>query len=384
MKKMKIKLRSGSASAALTALFGLYVGCSDSGQQQMSHDMGPTMGMLSSTVGTSPPLPNPPLDAAIWVNGSNLGKSLVFATERAQANGKLYSYDLTGQPVQTSAPMTQPGLVDIQTGFVFNGTTYDLAAVADSGTGKIMFYSIDRTTGMFTDITGFTAVFKDRSGDAAIPVGVALYRRPSDNTAYVIVSPRSGPMTNYLYQYALSFNSVLGHIDLPISPVRSFGDFSTITTPGDSDVKGLVVDNDLGYVYYSDKLFGIRKYLADPDAPNASMQLALFGQQEFMGDRDGLAIFAKIDGTGYLLSVDQTPTLSRILLWPRQGAPGAPNTHTLAGTLNLNAEYTDGLAVTWQPLNNTYLKGLLAVSNRNGGNFLYYSWQDVATALSLN
>jgi 3-phytase len=231
-----------------------------------------------------------------------------------------------------------------------------------------------------TDITSFTNVFVDRTGEAAIPVGVALYRRPSDNVGFVIVSPRTGPMTDYLYQYQLT--NAAGKINLTYK--RKFGNFSTITTPGMADVRGLIVDDAAGYVYYSDKSFGIRKYLADPDAPNANVELSVFGQQEFMGDRNGLAIYGKSDGTGYLLSVDQTPNQSRILFWSRQGAPGAPTTQALLSTLNLNADFIDGIEVTAAPLGSKYPGGLLAVSNRSGMNFLYYNWQDIATTLKIN
>jgi 3-phytase len=370
----------GFLAAAGAALLGLWgVGCQNNGQQGPI-DMTPGLGSLSSSVGT-PALPNKPFDAAIWTGPSDATKSLVLGTEHAPFMGSVYSYDLGGHSVQTSAQINQPGLIDIKTGFVANGMTYDLAAVAESGTGKIRFYSLDRASGQFTDITGFTAVFKDRSGDAAVPVGVALYRRRSDNAAYVFVSPRSGPITNNLYQYALSFNN--GRIDLPNNPVRQFGDINTISNAGANDVQGMVVDDDNGYFYYADRSYAIRKYTADPDAPNANTQLALFGLTEFAGDRNGLAIYEKSDGTGYLLSVDQTPTQSRILLWPREGQATNPNNHVLIGTLNLNADFTDGIEVTSVGLGANYPAGLLVVGNRNGGNFLYYSWQDIASTLHL-
>ena len=39
----------------------------------------------------------------------------------------------------------------------------------------------------------------------------------------------------------------------------------------------VAVDDALGFVYYSDERFGIRKYRADPDAPDAATELASFG-----------------------------------------------------------------------------------------------------------
>lgn len=361
----------------LEGLGGL--GCQDPGPQQ-SVDMGPTTGVLSSSVGTSPALPNNPLDAAIWLNSADPNKSLIFATERTQAMGRLYSYDLVGQNRQSSNLLMQPSLVDVKTGFALGGQTLDLVAVAEAGAALIRIYSLDSASGQLTDITGFTDVFKDRTGDSAVPVGVALYRRASDNMGFAVVSPRSGPATNYLYQYRLEYAA--GKVNLTY--VRRFGEFSTLTTPGDADVKGILVDDAAGYLYYTDKAYGIRKYLADPDAPNANAELTAFGQSEFAGDRNGLALYEKEGGGGYLLSVDQSASQSRVLLWSRAGVAGNPNSQPLVATLNLNADYIDGIAVTSAPLGTRYPSGLLVVSNRSGKNFLYYDWQKIAAALQIN
>jgi myo-inositol-hexaphosphate 3-phosphohydrolase len=191
-------------------------GCQQSGPP-LNPDMGPTTGMLNSSVGTGPALSNNPLDAAIWSSSVDPSKSLIFGTERTMVTGRLYSYDLTGLNVQSSGLLMQPGLVDIKNGFTLGGQTLDLAAVAEAGTARIHIFSIDRTSGQMTDISGFTDVFKDRTGDSAVPVGVALYRRASDNVGFVVVSPLSGPMTDYLYQYRLDYAA--GKINLH-PPVR--------------------------------------------------------------------------------------------------------------------------------------------------------------------
>lgn len=377
--RRRVRRPASRRLAVLGALALGGLGCQDPGAQQPI-DMGPTTGMISSSVGTSPALANDPFDAAIWLDGDDANKSLIFATERTQAMGRLYSYDLVGQNRQSSNLLMQPGLVDIKTGFALGGQTLDLVAVAEAGAAHVRIFTLDRASGQMTDITGFTDVFKDRTGDSAIPVGVALYRRASDNAGFVVVSPLSGPVTNYLYEYRLEY--VAGKVNLTYA--RRFGEFSTIVTPGDADVKGLLVDDAAGYLYYTDKAFGIRKYLADPDAPNADAELAVFGKSEFAGGRNGLALYEKPDGSGYLLSVDQSASQSRVLLWSRTGVAANPHNQPLVSTLNLNADFIDGIAVTSAPLGSRYPSGLLVVSNRSGKNFLYYDWQQIALALALN
>ena len=75
----------------------------------------------------------------------------------------------------------------------------------------------------------------------------------------------------------------------------------------------MVVDDELGYVYYSDERFGIRKWQADPDHADAARELAVFGTDGYAGDREGLAIYApertpSVNGggpSGFLVSSDQ-------------------------------------------------------------------------------
>ena len=67
--------------------------------------------------------------------------------------------------------------------------------------------------------------------------------------------------------------------------VREFGQFS-----GTGEIEAVAVDDELGYVYYSDEGAGVHKYHADPDAPKADEELALFATSGFTEDREGISI----------------------------------------------------------------------------------------------
>ena len=85
------------------------------------------------------------------------------------------------------------------------------------------------------------------------------------------MSRKSGPAQGYLQQYLLHDDGngkVIGEF------VRSFGAYS-----GKKEIESVAVDNEPGFVYYSDEQTGIRKYCADPEKGNA--ELALFGQNQF-------------------------------------------------------------------------------------------------------
>lgn len=115
------------------------------------------------------------------------------------------------------------------------------------------------------------------------PMGIALYRRPGDGAIFAIVSPKAGPKENYLWQYRLQDDGT-GRVGATF--VRRFGAFSGI-----GEIEAIAVDDELGYVYYADEGTGIHKYPADPDAPDAGRELALFAIAGFDQDREGISIY---------------------------------------------------------------------------------------------
>ena len=95
-------------------------------------------------------------------------------------------------------------------------------------------------------------------------MGIALYKRPRDGAVFAIVAPKTGAASDYLWQYRLQANrrgpSFCG-TRATLRAVQPKG-----TEPDETgEIEAVVVDDALGYVYYSDEQHGIRKYHADPD-----------------------------------------------------------------------------------------------------------------------
>ena len=129
-------------------------------------------------------------------------------------------------------------------------------------------------------------------------MGVALYTQPLEGSSpkiYAIVSRKEGPSEGYLAQYLLEPDStgiIRGR------EVRRFGRFSGI-----KEIESIAVDNELGYVYYSDEQAGVRKYYADPE--RGDEELAIFADSGYMKDNEGISIYKYSDGTGYILVSNQ-------------------------------------------------------------------------------
>lgn len=161
-------------------------------------------------------------------------------------------------------------------------------------------------------------------------------------------------------------------------PVRRFGQFSGRgQAPGvNGEIEAIVVDDELGFVYYADERCGIRKWHADPDHPEASRELAVFGSDGYEGDREGLAIYAQPGGCGYIVSVDQMAGESRVHVYPREGSAGNPHFHPRLAIVPTSADDTDGIEVVSTPLPG-FPRGLLVMMNSAPRNFLVISWEAV-------
>ena len=155
---------------------------------------------------------------------------------------------------------------------------------------RLRVYAIARDGSGLRDMSaGKMPILDGAAGDEGAPMGIGLYRRPKDGAIFAIVAPKAGPKKDYLWQYRLADDGT-GRVGATF--VRRFGAFS-----GVGEIEAIVVDDELGYVYYADESAGIHKWHADPDAPGAERELALFGTTGYQQDREGLGIYAMPGGT---------------------------------------------------------------------------------------
>ena len=218
---------------------------------------------------------------------------------------------------------------------------------------------------------GSVPVLEGQQGAAGEPMGIGLYRRPSDGHVFAIVAPKHGGPERYLWQYHLKADGA-GRVTARF--VRRFGTFS-----GHEEIEAVAVDDALGYVYFADERSGIRKWHADPDHPNAGVELAHFGRDEFRGDHEGIAIYTVADGTGYIVCTDQVRGRSEYRLYRREGEPSRPHDHgRVVKVVRGGGDSTDGIEATSSLLGARFRHGALVAMNSRGRNFLVFPWEQVA------
>jgi 3-phytase len=317
---------------------------------------------------TTDPVGDDPDDPAIWVHPSDPERSLILGTDKTAApRGGLYVFGLDGKVRHKITGLDRPNNVDVEYGLMVSGRRIDIAVLTERYQRQLRIFRIDPEESVLSDISagGGLPVFQGQPGEQAAPMGIALYRRPRDGAIFAIISRKTGPRDAYLWQYRLEHDSA-GKVKA--TKVREFGRFS-----GRGEIEAVAVDDALGYVYYADEGDGIHKWHADPDHPDSSRELMHFGRDGFKADREGIAIYAKSDGTGYIVCTDQLEGNSEYRVYRREGKPGSPHDHSeVVAVIRGGADSTDGIEVTSAGLGPRFPQGLFVAMNSGGRNFLLY------------
>ena len=311
-----------------------------------------------------------PDDPAVWINRADPGNSLIIGTVKVAApDGALAVFGLDGRLRQLATGPDRPNNVDVEYGLRLRGVPTDIAVVTERLGRRLRAYAIARDGSGISDVSADSLqhVLEGASGDAGAPMGIGLYRRPRDGAIFAIVAPKGGPRHDYLWQYRLVDEG--GRVGARL--VRRFGDFS-----GSKEIEAVAVDDALGYVYYADEDTGIHKWRADPDASGADRELALFATAGYRGDREGIGIWTRSNGTGYIVSADQIAGDSVFHVYRREGEPGRPHDHSRElFAFTGGADMTDGIDVASTALGRDFPEGILVSMNSGARNFLLFSWR---------
>ncbi|PIF45469.1 3-phytase [Chryseobacterium sp. 52] len=287
-------------------------------------------------------------DPAIWINSENASKSIIIGTDK-DTDGGLYAFDLNGKIINKVPNLKRPNNVDLEYGFILNGKKTDIAAVTERETNTVKLYSLPdlKEVGEFTVFDGET----ERD-----PMGISMYKNPVTGEIHAVVGRKSGPSDGYLWQYKLSEKG--GKITGEVA--RKFGKYS-----GLKEIESIAVDDELGYIYYSDEQFGIHRYYADPAKGNE--ELLVFGKGDFKSDVEGISIYPTSAQTGYILVSNQQKDTFNVYLRedPAKGK---------IAEIPVSTSESDGSEVTNVNLGPQFPKGVF-VAMSNGRVFHFYDWR---------
>lgn len=298
-------------------------------------------------------------DPAIWIHPQDPSKSLVLGTDKGDTTGGIYVFDLAGRIDRSRSllHLKRPNNIDVEYGFRLGDQETDIAVFTERGRNMIRVLSVPDMKEI--DGGGIPVFEGENQRD---PMGISLYKAPSGDI-YAIVGRKSGPDGSFLWQYRLYS---AGNNVVKAEKVRAFGRFSE-----KKEIESIVVDDALGYVYYSDETVGVRQFYASPDS--SGRELSLFATKWVKSDHEGLSVFPTSGSTGYILLSDQQA--NRFHLYSREGI-GAPHEHKQLRIVKVAARDSDGSDVTATPLNDTFRHGLFVVMSTDK-TFHYYRWEDI-------
>ena len=185
-------------------------------------------------------------DPAIWHHPTDPARSLIIGTNKVAAPaGAVVVFDLDGRTRQTIAGIDRPNNVDVEYGVDVAGRTADIVVVTERLQHRLRVFEVNAGSGMLSEI-GQVPVLEGETGERREPMGIALYKRPTDGAVFAIVAPKTAGQTGYLAEYRLTF---VGGGDVDGALVRRFGNFSaTLDDEGEiGEIEAVVVDDALGF-----------------------------------------------------------------------------------------------------------------------------------------
>lgn len=306
-------------------------------------------------------------DCAIWIHPVDPSLSLILGTDKASGDG-LHVWSLQGEALQRLA-VARPNNVDVRQEVLVDGVMQDLVVVSLRRGGGLRVFRVDPLSRLLSDVTAPGGLSTTEVED---PYGVCLHHRRDDGALFAFVTSRSGASARGVHQYALRGNGA-GLVEGLF--VRTVG-ASTIK----SLVEGLVADDAAGHLYAAEENVAIHKLVADPvlalDEPIAAFAI----EDDIRGDREGLALYACSDGTGYVILSSQGN--STLKLYPLQGADGNPDFHPLLLTVKTpGATSSDGVEATSLDLGPGFPQGLVLKHHSRGRSFALFPWASISGGL---
>jgi 3-phytase len=308
-------------------------------------------------------------DPAIWVNFNDRENSLIIGTDKKAG---LYVYDLKGNQ-KGFYPVGKVNNVDIRYGFPLgSGKTADLVGASNRTDNSLVLFAIDPNTKIFTNLlpekvfSSLTEVY-----------GFSFYHDRKRNRFFAFVCAKDG-------------NAEQWEILPPAGEKTGMKLIRTFNFG--SQTEGLVVDDDLGYLYAAEEDNCIWKIPADPEKDPLKTRIALSDSlnPRIKYDLEGLAILKKNSKKGYLIaSVQGNYTYA---VFEREGENRYLGSFSIGEDKFDATEDTDGIDVTSENLGEAFPYGILVVQdgfNYDGDsldsqNFKIIPWEKVSALFTPN
>lgn len=224
-------------------------------------------------------------DPAVWINRRNPSESMVIGSNK---RGGIATYDLQGKELGYY-PVGNINNVDVAYGIRLADKVIDIVGGSNRSDQSIDLFWVDPESRNLTDISARPFLMDSTLMDDVY--GFCFYQSPKSGHTYAMLNAKNGRFQQYLIRPAND-----GLIDLQLVRDVKF----------DSQVEGMVADNELGILYIGEENRGVWKMEAEPDGSEERKLIPMTGEDNpnIAYDVEGLTLYTKGDA-GYLLLSSQ-------------------------------------------------------------------------------
>ncbi len=306
-------------------------------------------------------------DPAIWVHPSNPARSFILGTDKQAGLGV---YALNGERLQF-LPTGRLNNVDLRRNLTVQEWRGDLAAASNRSINGVSVFAINEKG--VSELGQFSVNLNE-------PYGACMGEW--EGQPLVFVSYKTGQLQTYRIDQ-LNVTSESGDsVAVSLLAQHNFA----------SQLEGCVFDEFTQGLYVGEEEHGLWYMELSEDREGfqwSSLKLleSVNGQNGVAADIEGIALYTRTDGSGYVLISSQGNDSYGV--YDRQSHEFLGRFRIIAGEDIDGSQETDGLEVTAMPLGSRYPKGVLVVQdgfNMPAGsaqNFKIVDWRDVATGLEL-
>jgi 3-phytase len=311
-------------------------------------------------------------DSAIWIHPTDAAQSVIIGDDK---NGGMVVWNLAGGEIQFIDGSKNMNNVDVRYNFPLTGTFSTgqahthvaLVGVTNETDGALTLYKVNPYSSPTGKLEYANATLAASTLPVAKPLvyGGCMYYSQPTGTYYFFANWKDGTVK----QVELTGgSSVSGKV------VRTF-DIG-------GQVEGCVADDVHQSFYIGEEDVGIWRYGAEPTAGESRAQVDRVGSQTGLkADVEGLTLYYKSDGSGYLIASGQSagPDV-RNVVYERTG------TNAWVGTFRVQeTDETDGMDVTNLPLGPGFPHGVLVTHDASPtpSRHRLTPFERIATALNL-
>ena len=262
-------------------------------------------------------------DAAIWYNKADWTKSIIFGTDKTQG---ILAYDLKGKQI-AFYEVGKINNIDLRYDFPFGDRKIDVIVGSNRTNNTIAVFEINKETGILKNIGRIEIIMPEEDFNSVY--GICMFVSPLSGKYFVFVNGKLGMVQQW---EIFESNGKLASKKLREYKI-------------DGMVEGMVADDEKGILYVGQEDMCIWKINAEPDSAMKPIIIQSSGEnnKNIAFDIEGLTIYHKNNGEGYLLASSQGNFSYAV--FERKGANKYLGSFTITDGIVDGTEETDGIDV---------------------------------------